>query len=126
MEFPRLTSIVKPFLPSGPPASPRCGRICAACKPRKLEQSLRRCLREAYELNQSLEDTFNTNWGLLFKARSEHSVFGAQVEDYACIYTSRATNLAQYSPFQYFRTPRDLMPHEQVLPLAPETIVRSD
>ena len=85
-----------------------------------LEAALRRCLREAYELNRALEDAFNSNWGPLFKARAEHSVFGAQVEDYACIYTSRATNLASYSPFQYFRTPRDLMPHEQVLPPSPD------
>jgi 5'-nucleotidase len=28
------------------------------------------------------------------------------------LYTSRVSNLLYYSPLQYFRSPRDLMPHE--------------
>jgi hypothetical protein len=39
--------------------------------------------------------------------------FGEQVEDYACLYTSRVSNLLQYSPLRYFRAPRDKMPHER-------------
>jgi len=35
------------------------------------------------------------------------------VEQFACIYTSRVSNFLHYSPMQYFRSPRDLMPHEQ-------------
>ena len=35
------------------------------------------------------------------------------MEQYACLYTSRVSNFLHYSPMQYFRSPRDLMPHEQ-------------
>jgi len=35
------------------------------------------------------------------------------VEDYACVYTSRVSNFLAYSPVQYFRAPRALMPHER-------------
>jgi hypothetical protein len=41
------------------------------------------------------------------------SLFGKQVEDYACVYTSRVSNFLYYSPVQYFRSPRYLMPHER-------------
>lgn len=80
-----------------------------------LEKALHTCLKQIWELNTRLATSFNENWGMLFKARAEHSVFGGQVEDYACIYTSRVTNFGAYSPFQYFRTPRDLLPHEHRL-----------
>ena len=40
--------------------------------------------------------------------------FGQQVEDYACVYTSRVSNFLAYSPLRYFRSPRDHMPHELV------------
>ncbi len=81
---------------------------------RKLEKALHKCLSEIWHLNDRLAKVFNANWGMVFKARNEHSIFGAQIEDYACIYTSRASNLKFYSPFQYFRTPRDHLPHERV------------
>ncbi|MFS8064986.1 MAG: 5'-nucleotidase domain-containing protein, partial [Byssovorax sp.] len=42
----------------------------------------------------------------------ETSSFGDQVEEYACLYTSKVSNLLAYSPLQYYRSPRDLLPHE--------------
>ena len=48
----------------------------------------------------------------VLKAGGEVSSFGNQVEQYAGIYTSRATNLTQYSPMHYFQSPRHRMPHE--------------
>ncbi|HIA02910.1 MAG TPA: HAD family hydrolase [Myxococcales bacterium] len=80
---------------------------------RKLERTLRRCLSQTWKLNRNLDQSFNAHWGMLFKAQAENSLFGAQVEDYACIYTSRVSNMGLYSPFQYFRTLRDQMPHER-------------
>jgi hypothetical protein len=59
-----------------------------------------------------IEHGFNPHWGLMFKERAETSRFGDQVEDYACIYTSRVSNLLYTSPMQYFRARRELMPHE--------------
>jgi hypothetical protein len=82
---------------------------------RKLERTLRRSLSQIWKLNRRLDGAFNANWGMLFKAQAEHSVFGAQVEAYACVYTSRVTNFGAYSPYQYYRTPRDQMAHERMV-----------
>jgi 5'-nucleotidase len=78
---------------------------------------VRRALKEASgiadTLERDVEEGFNPYWGLLFKEGNENSRFGYQVEQYACLYTSRVSNFLHYSPMQYYRSPRDLMPHEQ-------------
>jgi 5'-nucleotidase len=78
---------------------------------------VRRALKESTEiadtLEQDVEEGFNPYWGLLFKEGNENSRFGYQVEQYACLYTSRVSNFLHYSPMQYYRSPRDQMPHEQ-------------
>lgn len=56
---------------------------------------------------------YNAFWGLLFKMNNENTLFGEQVEDYACLYTSRVSNFINYSPMHHFRSPRQLMPHER-------------
>ena len=73
---------------------------------------LRELDREALELNDGLEKAFHPFWGSVFKAGNEVSIFGAQVEQYAGLYTARASNLIQYSPMHYFQSPRHRMPHE--------------
>ena len=82
----------------------------------ELEQ-LRRACREAdarvHELEAAVEAGLNPYWGLTFKEGNENSRFGEQVEDYACVYTSRVSNFVFYSPMQYFRSPRAAMPHER-------------
>jgi HAD superfamily 5'-nucleotidase-like hydrolase len=60
-----------------------------------------------------LEAGANATWGFLFKEGNENSRFGEQVEDYACLYTSRASNFGYYSPVERFRSPRAAMPHER-------------
>ncbi len=55
---------------------------------------------------------FHPYWGSLLKEGTEQSIFGQQVEDYACVYTSRVSNFRFYSPQQTFRSPRDEMAHE--------------
>ena len=52
-----------------------------------------------------VEHGFNPYWGLLFKEGNENTRFGEQVEQYACLYTSRVSNFLYYSPMQYFRSP---------------------
>jgi len=73
-------------------------------------------LKEITQRSQALEETisnhFNPAWGQLFRDRAELSAFGAQIEDYACVYTSRVSNFRNYSPSFYFRSPRDRMAHE--------------
>ncbi|HYI02289.1 HAD-IG family 5'-nucleotidase, partial [Hyalangium sp.] len=78
---------------------------------------VRRALKEAMgiadTLEHDVEEGFNPYWGLLFKEGNENSRFGYQVEQYACLYTSRVSNFLHYSPMQYYHSPRDQMPHEQ-------------
>ena len=80
-------------------------------------ERLRRELRETAAQHRSAEaetdDAFNPHWGPLFREGYEISKFGEQVEAYACVYTSRVSNFRFYSPMQYFRGPRDRMPHER-------------
>jgi 5'-nucleotidase len=64
------------------------------------------------EIEQRLEGAYHPFWGSPFKAESELSSFGEQVERYACVYTDRVTNLACYSPGHFFRGPRHRMAHE--------------
>jgi HAD superfamily 5'-nucleotidase-like hydrolase len=77
---------------------------------------LRKAYRETNDIAEVVESDvergFNPFWGLMFKEGNENSRFGEQVEQYACLYTSRVSNFLFYSPAQYFRSPRDLMPHE--------------
>jgi len=80
-------------------------------------EKLRRALRETAAQHRSAEaetdDAFNPYWGPLFREGYEVSKFGEQVEAYACVSTSRVSNFRFYSPMQYFRGPRDRMPHER-------------
>ncbi|MBI5547081.1 MAG: HAD-IG family 5'-nucleotidase [Deltaproteobacteria bacterium] len=80
----------------------------------RLRRALKESGEEAESLEQRVETGFNPYWGLLFKEGTENSRFGEQVEQYACIYTSRVSNLLAYSPMQYFRSPRGFMPHERL------------
>ena len=41
--------------------------------------------------------------------------FPLQIKDYACLYTSRASNLGLVSPMRPFRPIRDMMPHDHIL-----------
>ena len=63
-------------------------------------------------IERRADGRFHPYWGSLLKEGNEQSSFGAQVEEYACLYTSRVSNFLSYSPQQYFRSPRDVMAHE--------------
>ncbi len=62
--------------------------------------------------SRAVDRTFHPYWGSIFKQGVELSSFGDQVEEYACLYTSRVSNFLAYSPLHYYRSPRDFMPHE--------------
>ncbi len=99
-------------------AATRKGKVDegAANEARMAIEGLKGALRaqelRAREMSRSVQTIFHPYWGSLFKQGVELSSFGDQVEHYACLYTSRVSNLANYSPMHYFRSPRDLMPHE--------------
>ena len=77
---------------------------------------LRRAMRQSTSivdvLERDVELGFNPFWGLMFKEGNENSRFGSQVEQYACLYTSRVSNFLYVSPMQYLRAQRDRMSHE--------------
>lgn len=77
-----------------------------------LRGRLRAVEHEHQELESGIDRIFHPFWGSLFKAGPEVSSFGSQVEEYACLYTTRVSNLRRYSPMHFFRSPRDEMPHE--------------
>jgi 5'-nucleotidase len=82
-------------------------------------EKLRRALADANArvetLQASIEEGLNPYWGLTFKEGNENSRFGEQIEDYACLYTSRVSNFVFYSPMAYHRSPRAAMPHERAM-----------
>ncbi len=70
----------------------------------EMDQTLdRRRLRAGLEFNQY--------WGSLFAERYDASLFGLQVENYACLYTSRVSNFLYASPAHRFHAPHGRMPH---------------
>jgi len=79
------------------------------------KRQLKETIEEIESVQHRLDEIFNPYWGMVFKETQENSRFGDQVADYACIYTSRVTNFLSYSAYQYFRSPRDLLPHERKL-----------
>lgn len=64
------------------------------------------------ELEGRLEQAFHPFWGSIFRSGPELSGFGDQVEEFACLYTSRASNLGHYSGAHFFQSSRERMPHE--------------
>jgi HAD superfamily 5'-nucleotidase-like hydrolase len=86
---------------------------------RELEERLKRLheesVRSASLIRQRRDDVegcFNKHWGKLFKCGEVNSPFGHQVKVFACIYTSAVRNFRAYPVSMYFRSPREIMPHE--------------
>jgi 5'-nucleotidase len=96
--------------------SPKAAKLAARLTHRRAIDRIRARLQvveeEQQELGSKVDRAFHPFWGSLFKAGPEVSSFGDQVEQYACLYTERVSNLLHYSPVHYFRGPRDRMPHE--------------
>jgi 5'-nucleotidase len=80
----------------------------------ELRAALKSAADEVGQNDLVIDRAFNPYWGAIFREAAENSRFGQQVEDYACVYTSRVSNFLAYSPLRYFRSPRDHMPHELV------------
>ncbi|MEX1207079.1 MAG: HAD-IG family 5'-nucleotidase [Acidimicrobiia bacterium] len=55
----------------------------------------------------------NTAWGPLMRSGNDKSLFARQVERYADVYTSRASNFLLATPFAYLRAARGSLPHDQ-------------
>ncbi len=95
------------------------------CNPRdpnsKPRQDLEKIKEEIAALDNEIRDLlsesqkdFNKYWGEVMRAGNEVSRFATLVERYACIYMSSIEDLAEYSPFKYFRSQRRFLPHDPV------------
>ena len=80
----------------------------------RMRRQRKELLTQLHEAEFALQSHFNPWWGLIFKMNNKNSLFGEQVEDYACLYTSQVSNFINYSPMHYFRAPRQPMPHELI------------
>jgi HAD superfamily 5'-nucleotidase-like hydrolase len=78
----------------------------------RIRAKLRQIDAEVTAMERRIDLRFHPYWGSLLKEGNEQSSFGKQVDDYACLYTSRVSNFLAYSPQQTFRSPRDVMAHE--------------
>ena len=54
----------------------------------------------------------HADWGPLMRGGNDKSLFARQVEKYADIYTSRASNLRYETPYGYLRAARGSLPHD--------------
>jgi len=113
----KLADSDAPRLPGAPhvvlaPTDLEAAKKAAKASLDAVRATLRETLAEFDTIALRVDQAFNRRWGALFKEGNENSRFGEQVEDYACLYTSRVSNFLSYSPLQYFRAPRDHMPHE--------------
>ncbi|KAK2398395.1 5'-nucleotidase domain-containing protein [Trifolium repens] len=64
------------------------------------------------EALRKLHQKFHEPWGQLMKTGYQNSRFAHQVERFACLYTSRVSNLGLLSLDKYYRPSEDFMQHE--------------
>jgi len=88
-----------------------------------LDAHARKVRRQMGDVLRTYHARFNPVWGMILKSGYQSSRLAHQVERYACLYTSRVTNLRFLSPHKSYRSAEDLLPHDQAsftLPLKPE------
>lgn len=86
-------------------------RVCARNR-KQAAVALSQHIQQREKLRSKLSRVTNRYWGSLFRAGNELTYYGRQLEDFACTYTSRATNLGLYPTDHYFRSAMDYLPHE--------------
>jgi len=108
------------WLMAGSAASAEDARREVLRKLQRLEERVRALEEEGVRLhdrvaslNATCNAAYDVRWGPLFRDGNEISRFGHQVRDFACIYTSRVTNLMRYPLTTYWRAPMERMPHER-------------
>ncbi len=82
------------------------------------ERDMERTRRKITQLRQQINSAYHAAWGPLFHDQDEMSRFGDQVRDYATLYTSRVSNFFFYPTSQYYKSVRDIMPHDRWLELS--------
>ncbi len=107
-----LAAVANGPSPTASPAELEADRMRFKRAVERIRGKLRQIDAELTALDRRIDLRFHPYWGSLLKEGNEQSSFGKQVDDYACLYTSRVSNFLAYSPQQAFRSPRDVMAHE--------------
>jgi len=88
----------------------------------KQEEVLREIAEEEAEIKGLLVDlanewhaAFHPIWGALFNTGYQDSRFAFYVQNYACLYTSQASNLGLVSTIRSFRASADILPHDRLM-----------
>lgn len=82
------------------------------------QKDMARTETKIVRLRQEISDDHNSIWGPLFHDNDEMSRFADQVRDYATLYTSRVSNFFFYPTDRYYKSLRDIMPHDRWLELS--------
>lgn len=66
-------------------------------------------------LNNDWHEAFHPIWGAMFVTGYQDSRFAFFVQNYACLYTSKASNLGLFSTTRAFRTMNEMLPHDKLI-----------
>jgi HAD superfamily 5'-nucleotidase-like hydrolase len=64
-------------------------------------------------LLRAVEAVFNPMWGPMFRDRDELTRFADQIQQFACAYTGKVSNLYMYDPLATIYAPVPTLPHER-------------
>ncbi|HGY89963.1 MAG TPA: hypothetical protein ENK43_02190 [Planctomycetes bacterium] len=89
-------------------------KLIEQCSERKRHavRALKKYIDQRESLRSRIARAINPHWGSLFRTGTELTYYGKQLEDFACTYTGRASNLTLYPTNHYFRSGFDHLPHE--------------
>jgi len=83
--------------------------------------------REIAPMVESDGSNFNKRWGYLSRAGvNDKSLLQNQIEKHADIYTSRVSNFYECTPYHYFRSPMQTLPHDRNLTRYSQQVARWD
>ncbi len=66
------------------------------------------------QLDDRLESAFNRTWGSIFRDGYQQTRFADQIQQYACAYTGRISNLYLVDPTTALYAPVPTLPHERI------------
>jgi len=78
----------------------------------QLSQTIDATKTRARDSVRKFHMSFHAVWGQLFKTGRQNSRFAQQVQAFACLYTSRVTNLLYYPPTKRYQAMKDDLPHD--------------
>lgn len=84
-------------------------------KLKRLQEDDEKIKTKLTAMTQEYHEAFHKVWGMMFQAGYQDSRLAYFVTNYACLYTSKATNLGLTSTKRAFRTNSGMLPHDSLL-----------